>query len=86
MSTWEPIDSCPADGLFLVYEDGAIRLMFRTKGEWQATAVAVDQYGASIEGVRVRETGVYQPQLWRPIDDLLAAARAAAPEEKGAER
>ena len=40
MSDWQPIETCPQDGFFLVHQDGAIRLMFRTRGEWQATASA----------------------------------------------
>jgi hypothetical protein len=67
MSEWRPIETCPQDGLFLVYQDGAMRLMYRSRGEWQATAVAVDQWGASIADIKVRETGVYEPTHWMPL-------------------
>jgi hypothetical protein len=75
---WQPMATCPPAGLFLVYEDGAVRVMYRSAGEWQATAVAVDQWGAAVDGVRVRETGVYEPALWRPIEDLLEGSRRQA--------
>lgn len=66
-SPWQPIDTCPQDGLFLVHEDGAIRCMYRSRGEWQATAVALDQWGCSTELIKVRETGVYTPTHWMPL-------------------
>ena len=37
---WLPIESCPATGFFLVYEDGAIRTMFRIDGVWKSPAYA----------------------------------------------
>ena len=60
-ANWQPIETCPLDGLFLVYEDGAMRMMYRTRGEWQATANALDQYGDPDHRIKVRETGVYEP-------------------------
>jgi hypothetical protein len=70
---WRPITECPMDGFFLVHEDGAVRTMFRSHGEWQATAVAVDEHGNSLDGptVRVRETGVYEPKHFIPIEHFL---------------
>lgn len=64
---WQPIETCPQEGLFLVHEDGAIRVMYRSRGEWEATAVAVDQWGASTADIKVRETGVYVPTHWMPL-------------------
>ena len=69
MSDWQPIETCPQDGFFLVHQDGAIRLMFRTRGEWQATALALDQYGDPNHAIKVRETGVYEPTHWMPLPD-----------------
>lgn len=34
---WQPIETCPQDGYFLVYEDTAIRAKLRYKGQWQHT-------------------------------------------------
>jgi hypothetical protein len=65
--TWQPIETCPPDGLFLVHEDGAIRVMYRSRGEWQATAVAIDEWGSSRSDIGVRETGVYNPTHWMPL-------------------
>lgn len=67
--SWQPIETCPADGLFLVHENGAIRTMFCEKGRWLATAVAVDKYGDPCGDIKVRETGVYEPTDWMPLPD-----------------
>lgn len=32
---WQPIETAPQDGYMLVYEDGAIRALFRSKGKWE---------------------------------------------------
>lgn len=32
---WEPIETAPETGFFLVYEDGAQRVMHRYRGEWK---------------------------------------------------
>ena len=69
MSNWQLIETCPLDGLFLVYQDGAMRMMFRHRGKYEATAVALDQYGDPSERIKVRETGVYEPTHWMPIPD-----------------
>lgn len=66
---WKPIESCPQDGLFLVYQDGAMRMMYRCRGEWQATATALDMYGDPDTRIKVRETGVYDPTHWMPLPD-----------------
>lgn len=31
---WQPIETCPQDGYFLVHEDTAIRLLLRIGGKW----------------------------------------------------
>lgn len=31
---WQPIETCPQDGYFLVHEDAAIRALLRIKGVW----------------------------------------------------
>jgi hypothetical protein len=72
---WEPIETCPQDGLFLVHEDGAIRIMYRTRGTWEATAVALDPiHGEPMRDIKVRETGVYTPTHWMPLPDPPADA------------
>ena len=79
MSEWQPIETCPQDGIFLVHQAGAIRVMFRNRGAWQATAHAIDVHGDDPgHGITVRETGVYEPTHWMPlperpseIDDVL---------------
>jgi hypothetical protein len=37
---WQPIESAPASGFFMVYEDGAYRLRLRNEGRWLDTAYA----------------------------------------------
>lgn len=69
MSEWQPIETCPQHGLFIVHQDGAIRIMFRDGGEWQATALALDQYGDPDHRIKVRETGVYAPTHWMQIPE-----------------
>ena len=31
---WQPIETCPQEGYFLVHEDTAIRLLLRIAGKW----------------------------------------------------
>jgi hypothetical protein len=64
---WQPIESVPDDGFFLVFEGGAMRMMYRSRGEWQASALAVDEHGQSRHDIRVRETGVYSPTHWSEL-------------------
>lgn len=51
-SEWQPIKTCPESGFFLVCQDGAVRTMWRYKGEWRipAMAVIVGPWGDSIVG------------------------------------
>lgn len=52
----------------LVHEDGAMRCMlYNARCEWECLAVALDQYGDALRGVRVRESGVYEPTHWMPL-------------------
>lgn len=66
---WQPIETAPQDGFFLVYEGGAMRTMLREKGQWLPTALAWDQFGAPLSNARVRETGVYDPTHWMPLPE-----------------
>lgn len=52
MSAWQLIETCPATGLFIVYEDEAMRMLWRYEGEWKNTAfpVIVSPFGDSIVG------------------------------------
>lgn len=68
MSEWQPIETAPMDGFFLVHEDGAIRTMLRENGYWLPTAIALDEYGDP-SGGPVRETGVHNPTHWMPLPD-----------------
>jgi hypothetical protein len=38
---WQPIETVPEDGYFLVHEDTAIRALLRINGEWQSTSYPV---------------------------------------------
>ena len=67
MSDWQNISTAPKDGFFIVYEDGAMRMMLRERGRWLSTAVALDEHGDPTRSVRVRETGVYNPTHWMPL-------------------
>lgn len=44
---WKLIEECPANGFFLVYQNGAVRTMHRTDGKWEYTGVPVrvDEWG-----------------------------------------
>ncbi len=67
--TWKTIESCPQDGIFLVHEAGAMRVMFREGGEWKSTSVGLNEYGDASEHIRVRETGVYEPTHWMELPE-----------------
>jgi hypothetical protein len=41
--------------------------MYRSQGEWQATAMALDTWGQPTHLIPVRETGVYEPTHWMPL-------------------
>lgn len=55
--------------LVLVHEDGAIRCMLWEHGSWESTSIAKNMWGDTVPGVRVRDTGVYQPTHWMPLPD-----------------
>jgi hypothetical protein len=46
ISDWQPMATCPPDGLFLVFQDGAMRLMFRTQGHANSRVLAAGKSGA----------------------------------------
>jgi hypothetical protein len=69
MADWRPIETCPQDGFFIVHQDGAVRAMFRERGEWRSTSVAIDGYGDIIHNAKVRETAVYEPTHWMDIPE-----------------
>lgn len=76
---WQPIETAPRDGFFLVYEDGAMRAMFRHNGEFQSPAyAAIDgEYGENIVGDDAKRlTGgrllkvcdiIREPTHWMPL-------------------
>jgi hypothetical protein len=77
--TWQPIETAPKDGFFLVHENGCIRTMFRFEGEWQSPAYAaiVGVDGDNIVG-RDAETltggrklkvcdQIWEPTHWMPL-------------------
>lgn len=40
LGAWQPIETAPASGYFMVYEDGAYRLRLRHESKWLDTAYA----------------------------------------------
>jgi hypothetical protein len=38
---WQPIETCPPYGFFLVYEDEAIRTMMRVDGKWEHIGIPI---------------------------------------------
>lgn len=76
---WQPIETAPYDCFVLVYEDGSIRTMMRTDGDWHSPAYAaiIDQYGDRIVGEDAKRiTGcrklqvcdcIYEPTHWMPL-------------------
>ena len=78
---WQPIETCPETGFFLVEEDTAIRTMWRYKGVWSSPAMAgvVGPWGDFINGaddlrrllpegyrLHIRELCM-EPQHWMPL-------------------
>lgn len=68
MNGWQPIETCPDDGFFLVHEDGAIRAMFRTEGRWGATARPTDTFGDLRMDLRAVEC-ISEPTHWMPLPE-----------------
>ena len=79
MSEWQPIETAPETGFFLVYEGGAVRAMLRYEGEWKHAPYPciVDEFGDAIAGDdAMRLTGgrrlevrdcIHAPTHWMPI-------------------
>lgn len=72
MSEWQPVETAPQDGFFLVYEDGAMRTMQRDNGVWSHSAIAVrrDTYGDEhlIDGAIIRDV-IREPTHWMPLPE-----------------
>ena len=50
-SGWQPIETAPKDGYFLVYEDGAMRALMRIDGNWHKVgypALVSDLWGINV--------------------------------------
>lgn len=73
MSEWKPITAAsPADGFFLVYEDGVMRTMLRENGKWVSPGVPVKvtEWGdrVVIEGAVISDC-IYEPTHWMSLPD-----------------
>lgn len=77
---WQPIESCPNDGFFLVHEDGAIRTMFRFEGrwEWPGVPILIDGIGNRLVSRETEQAGlgklelsdcIYEPTHWMGLPD-----------------
>ena len=80
MTEWQPIETAPRDGFFLVYEDGAVRTMFRLKGEFHSPAYpAIEGVYDNIVGEDAKRiTGgralkvcdiIREPTHWMPLPE-----------------
>jgi hypothetical protein len=77
---WQPIETCPQDGYFLVHQDGAIRTMMRFDGQWELPdiPILIDKVGNRLVAREVQEYRgetleitccVYEPTEWMEIPD-----------------
>ena len=79
---WQLIETAPKDGYMLVHEDGAIRALFRYKGEWQKIgypAIIYPPYGDVLVGedakgilpsgcaLEIRDGCCENPTHWMPL-------------------
>ena len=79
---WRPIETAPEDGYMLVYEDEAIRALFRYKGTWQKIgypAIVCTPYGDALVGedakrilpsgctLEIRDGCCENPTHWMPL-------------------
>lgn len=76
---WQPIETVPGDGFYLVYGDGAVRTMAFFDGAWELPdiPVLIDKVGNRLVSRELQELrgerleiagGVYEPTLWAPIE------------------
>jgi hypothetical protein len=80
VSEWQPIETAPQDGFFLVYEDGAIRTMWRHEGKWELPdiPVLVNEYGDRMVSSDVQKAygktlsisgAIYEPTHWQSLPE-----------------
>lgn len=80
MGEWQPIETAPKDGFFLVYRDGAMRTMWRYEGRWENPdiPVMVTEFGDKlvsneterVYGRRLETSGgIYEPTHWQPLPE-----------------
>ncbi len=89
---WQPIETCPQTGFFLVEEDAAIRTMWRYEGRWESPAMfgLVGPWGDFINGpddlrrvlpegyrIAIRELCM-EPNHWMPLPKPPEIERATA--------
>lgn len=79
---WQPIETCPSDGFFLLHGDGAIRAMWRFEGgEWEYPdiPILVDEVGNRLVAREVKElrsetltmTGLpFEPTHWMQLPEV----------------
>lgn len=81
---WQPIETAPQDGYFLVHEDGATRALFRFRGHWQKIgypAIISNMWGDAIVGddakrllppgyrLEIRDGCCENPTHWMPLPE-----------------
>jgi hypothetical protein len=76
---WQPIETCPQTGFFLVTEDGAIRTMWRYEGKWDHIdpPILIDQWGHGLVSAEVERIypgkrlgisgGIVEPTHWMEL-------------------
>lgn len=98
MSEWQPIETAPQDGYMLVHEDGAIRALFRFRGEWQKIgypAIVIQPWGDAVVGddakrmlppncsLEIRDGCCENPTEWMPLPPApIPRAPAHSPKEQ----
>ena len=71
--SWQPIETCPLNGFFLVYEDGAMRTMNRDAGQWSSPGIPVkyDEWGDAhvVDSAAISDV-VQEPSHLMPLPAL----------------
>lgn len=95
---WQPIETCPQDGYFLVHEDSAIRALLRIGGVWNKTgypAIIDPAWGDVLVGddalrmlppgcrLEVRDGCCENPTHWMPLPEAPNAEVRRGPATKG---